>query len=483
MDGKNLATKNIHLKNSKTLSQHLRLLWRDIRDSISGKERDYTSGSINRAIVLLSIPMVLEVALESVFGLVDIYFVSKINSTAIATVGITESLITIVYAIGIGTSMATTALISRRTGEKNPEGASSAAMQSIVLAVIVSLILAIPGIFFSKELLKLMGATNAIVNEYSIYTSLIIGGNIVVMLLFVINAIFRSAGDAALSMKILWTANLVNIALDPILIFGLGPIPALGIKGAAIASLTGRGFAVLIQFYLLYKGVGRTKIRRRHIKIEPKVLLQIMKLSLGGVGQYLIATASWVVLMRLMNQFGDQVVAGYTIAIRLFMFTLLPSWGMSNAAATLVGQNLGAKKPDRAEYSIVRTAIFNSMLMIFFAVLFISSGEYFVRLFSNESDVVGTGKIALQTISYGYLFYGLGMIMPQSFNGAGDTTTPTWINFISYWLVQIPIAYFLAVKLEMRETGVFWAIIVAESLMATLSVILFKKGKWKLMEV
>ncbi len=483
MDGKNLTSNKVHLKKSRVFLKQSRSLLRDIKDSISGKERDYTSGNLNRAIILLSIPMVLEVSLESVFGLADIYFVSKINSTAVATVGITESLITIVYAIGIGMSMATTALIARRTGEKDAEGASSAAMQSIILAVIISLVLAIPGIFFSKDLLQLMGANAAIVNEYSIYTSLIIGGNIVVMLLFVINAIFRSAGDAAISMKILWTANIINIILDPLFIFGFGPIPGLGIKGAAIASIAGRGFAVLIQFYLLYKGVGRTKIKRRHLKLEPKVLFQIIKLSVGGVGQYIIATASWIVLMRIMNQFGDQVVAGYTIAIRLFMFTLLPSWGMSNAAATLVGQNLGAKKPDRAENSVIRSAIFNSGLMIIFAIIFISSGGYFIRLFTDELEVIMTGTLALKVISYGYLFYGLGMIMPQAFNGAGDTSTPSWINFISYWLVQIPLAYFLAIHLKTNELGVFWAIIIAETIMASLSLALFKKGKWKLKEV
>lgn len=432
---------------------------------------------------MLAIPMVLEVCLESVFGIVDIFFVSRINSSAVATVGITESLITIVYAIGIGMSMATTALIARRTGENNAEGAASSAVQSIILALFISVLLAIPGIFFPKQLLGLMGAEGLIINEYSGYTSIIIGGNVVIMLLFNVNAIFRSAGDAVISMKILWMANLVNIVLDPCLIFGLGPFPELGIEGAAVASVMGRGLAVVYQFYLLYKGIGRTKIYKRHLRIEPKVLLQIVKLSLGGVGQYIVATASWIVLMRIMNEFGEQVVAGYTIAIRLFMFTLLPSWGMSNAAATLVGQNLGAKQPERAETSVMRTAYINSIFMVIYAVIFISSGEFFIRLFTAESEVVEVGALALRIISFGYLFYGLGMVMPQAFNGAGDTTTPTWINFVSYWLIQIPLAYFLAIHGELQEKGVFLAIIAAETIMASLSLIIFKTGKWKLKEV
>ncbi len=483
MNGKAKPSQYFLLKKSRSLTHKLKGLTRDVIESISGKERDYTSGGMNRAIFLLAVPMVLEVSFESVFAVTDIYFVSRINPDAVATVGITESLLTLVYAVGIGMSMATTALIARRTGEKNPEGASSAAMQSIVLAIFISLIMAIPGIFFSQELLALMGANKSIISEYSSYTSIIIGGNIVVMLLFVINAIFRSAGDAVLSMVILWIANITNIILDPLLIFGIGPFPEMGIKGAALASLIGRGLAVVMQVYLLYRGIGRTKIYRRHLKVELKVLVQIIKLSAGGVGQYIIATASWVVLMKIMAEFGSVVVAGYTIAIRIFMFTLLPSWGMSNAAATLVGQNLGAKKPDRAEFSVIRTAFINSAFMLMFATLFITSSEFFIKLFTDEPEVVTIGSKALKVISFGYLFYGLGMVMPQAFNGAGDTTTPTWINLISYWLIQIPLAYLLAIETGMRENGVFWAIIIAESCMAILSLIIFKKGKWKLKQV
>lgn len=458
----------------------IKQLFKDIKEAIAGSERDYTSGNLNKGILLLAIPMVLEVSLESVFALVDIYFVSKINAEAVATVGITESLLTIVYAIGIGFSMGTTALIARRTGEKNADGAASAAVQSIIFGVVISIALAIPGIFFAKDLLRLMGAGETIVAEYSSYTSITIGGNIVVILLFVINAIFRSAGDAALSMKILWLANITNMILDPILIFGWGPIPALGIQGAAIASVSGRGLAVLLQLYLLYKGKGRNKIKKRHLKVELPVLLQLVKLSIGGIGQYMIATASWVVLMKIMNEFGSTTVAGYTIALRLFMFTLLPSWGLSNAAATLVGQNLGAKKPDRAEDSVKRTAFINSFYMVFCAAMFLLFADKFIILFTQDPAVVATAVTALEFLSFGYISYGLGIIIPQTFNGAGDTATPGWVNLFSYWVVQIPLAYWMSIHLDLSEKGIFYSIIIAETVMAVISIVLFKRGKWKL---
>ena len=463
--------------------QKLKSLLRDIGEAISGSERDYTTGNLNKAIVLLAVPMVLEVALESVFALVDIFFVSRINPDAVATVGITESMLTIIYAIGIGFSMGTTALIARRTGEKNADGAASAAVQSIIFGIAISLVLAVPGIFYAKDLLRLMGASEVIVNEYSLYTSITIGGNMVVILLFVINAVFRSAGDAALSMKILWLANIMNIILDPLLIFGWGPIPALGIKGAAIASVAGRGTAVALQFYLLYKGVGRNKIQKRHLKLEFPVLWQLIRLSIGGIGQYLVATASWVVLMKIMNGFGSAAVAGYTIAIRLFIFTLMPAWGLGNAAATLVGQNLGAGQPGRAQVSVERTALINTFYMIFCGVVFFSMPGFFMALFTDDAAVINVGSTALRIISFGYVSYGLGLIIPQVFNGAGDTATPTLINLLSYWLIQIPMAYLLAVQLGWAEKGVFYSIIVAETVMAVTSVLLFRRGRWKLKKV
>lgn len=453
---------------------------KDLKESISGVEKDFTTGSINRAILLLSIPMVLEMALESVFAVVDIYFVNKLGAGAVATVGITESILTLVYAIGIGLSMATTAMVARRIGEKNKEGAASAVFQSIILALLISLPITMVGFFFSKDLLALMGASHEIVEQYYFYPAIALTGNIVIMLLFVINAAFRSAGEAVISMKVLWLANIINIVLDPCLIFGIGIFPELGIKGAAIASLTGRGIAVLYQFYLLWKGTNKIVISRKHVRFDSKILAQLIRLSYGGIGQYLIATASWVVLMRIIAEFGSTAIAGYTIAIRIAVFTLLPTWGLSNATATLVGQNLGAKKPDRSEKSVWRTAWLNSAYLFAFAILFWTVPEFFINLFHAEGGVMHFGSSALKIISYGYIFYGMGMIFPQAFNGAGDTATPTWINLISYWIIQIPLAYVFAMELHLDALGVMWSIVIAETFMALCSLVIFTRGKWKL---
>jgi len=460
--------------------QYIKTLLRDIRNSIAGNEQDFTQGSINRAILLLSIPMVLEMVLESVFAVVDIYFVNQLGAEAVAVVGITESLLTLIYAIGIGLSMATTALVARRIGEKNKDGAARAAVQSIILAILISAPLALVGIFYSKELLLLMGAGEIIVEEMYVYPLVAIGGNIVIMLLFVINAVFRSAGDASVSMRVLWLANIINIVLDPVLIFGAGFIPAFGIEGAAYASVIGRGIAVIYQFYLLWKGTERIRIKAAHLVIEPKIIGQLVKLSYGGIGQYLIATASWVILMRIVAEFGSAAIAGYTIAIRIAIFTLLPTWGLGNAAATLVGQNLGAKQPERSEQSVWRTAIINSAYLGVFAIFFWSIPEYFIGLFNPEAEVMHQGVNALKIISYGYIFYGLGMIFPQAFNGAGDTMTPSLINLLCYWMIEIPLAYVLALQLGWNTNGILWSIVIAESAMGLISILIFVRGKWKL---
>ena len=471
--------KNIFLPSKNKFSK-LKQLWKDIKESVSGTEQDFTTGSINRAILLLSIPMVLEMLMESFFAIADIFFVSKLGADAVATVGLTESLMTLIYAIGIGFGMATTATVARRIGEKNRQGAAIAASHSIILGVTISILLAIPGIFLAKDLLKLMGASEEIVKSGYGYTAIMISGNIVIMLLFIINAIFRSAGDAAISMRVLLYANLCNIVLDPCLIFGLGPFPGAGIKGATIATVTGRGLAVIYQFYVLFSGKGRINLKLKSFSIQGEILIKLIKLSYGGIGQYIIATSSWIGLMRILAAFGSEVLAGYTIAIRVVIFSLLPSWGLSNAASTLVGQNLGAKQPERAERSVWKTSFINMVFLAFFAVAFITHPEFFIRFFIDDQEVIHHGVQALRIISFGFLFYAFGMVMPQAFNGAGNTTTPTLINLFSFWLLELPLAYVLANVAGMEETGVFYAIVVAESTMAIIGIWLFRKGKWKL---
>jgi putative MATE family efflux protein len=461
----------------------LRALWRDIIEAVKGSEQEYTSGSIGRAILLLSIPMVLEMMMESVFAVVDIFFVSKLGSDAVATVGLTESMLTIVYAISIGLAMATTAIVSRRIGEKNHKGASIATVQAILTGIIVSAFIAIPGIFFASDLLGLMGATEGIIDSGNLFTSIMISSNVIIMLLFIINAVFRGAGDASYAMRVLWIANLINIVLDPCLILGLGPFPKLGVTGAAVATVIGRGTGVIFQFVLLLRRSGRIKISKDQIRFDFTVMRRLLRLSLGGIGQFIIATSSWIGLMRIMAVFGSEALAGYTIAIRIIVFSILPSWGMSNAAATLVGQNLGAKKPERAERSVWMSAIINMVFLCGIAVLFITYPEFLIRFFTQEERVVQIGAQCLRFLSFGYPFYAFGMVMTQAFNGAGDTTTPTILNFICFWLVEIPLAYLLAMQIGLSETGVFLAIISSESLLGVLGIIVFRQGKWKLREV
>lgn len=454
-----------------------------LKEAIAGTEQDFTTGSLGRAIFLLSVPMVIEMIMEAIFAVVDIFFVAKLGSEAIATVGITESLITIVYAIAVGLSMATTAMVSRRIGEKDHKGASRAAFQSILTGLIVSLFIAVPGIIFAQDLLKLMGASTEMHTSMSGYTTIMLGGNFVIMLLFIINAIFRSAGDAAISMRILIIANGLNIILDPILIFGLGPIPAMGIEGAAIATNTGRGLAVLFQFYLLFNGKKRVVLAINNIRIHIATIRQLIKLSLGGIGQHLIATSSWIGLVRIISEFGSEALAGYTIAIRVVIFSLLPAWGISNAAATLVGQNLGAKQPDRASRSVWFVSKVNMIYMALAGFILFMIPETIIHLFTTDSDIVLSGISSLKIISLGFIFYGLGMVMVQALNGAGDTVTPTWINFISFWMIEIPLAYFVAINLNIGENGVYYSIIIAETIMSLIAMWFFRKGKWKYKQV
>ena len=457
----------------------IKSMYKLIADAISGGEREYTSGSIKYAILMLSIPMVLEMIMESVFAVVDIFFVSKIGPDAVATVGISESLVTIVYAIAIGLGTATTAIVSRRIGEKDKKSASEAAMQAILTGFFASIPIAIAGIFYSKEILSLMGASDRIVNEYHMYPAIVLGSNVVIMMLFIINSVFRSAGDAALSMRVLFVANLLNIILDPILIFGWGPIPELGVAGAAIATSIGRGCAVAFQFLLLFKGKGKIKLELSGFRLDFKLIKKIIKLSVGSIGQYLIATSSWIGLMRIVSYFGSEVVAGYTIAIRIIIFILLPSFGMSNAAATLTGQNLGAGKPERAVKSVWITGKYNMILLGAMSLIFIIWPDVFISLFISDSNVIEAGANSLRIISYGFIAYALGMVLVNSINGAGDTITPTIINFFCFWVIEIPLAYLLAIYLGFGENGAFSAIVIAETVMTFGALWVFLRGKWK----
>ncbi|MHA7056559.1 MATE family efflux transporter [Aquimarina sp. M1] len=451
--------------------------------AITGKEQQFTSGSIRKAVFMLAIPMILEMIMESIFALVDIYWVSGLGENAIATVGLTESVITLIYAVAIGLSMGVTAIVARRVGEKDMIGASQAAVQSILLGVSVALMISVVGILFPKEILTLMGAEPDLIAEGYGYTQILLGGNITIMLLFLINAVFRGAGDASVAMKVLIFSNLLNIILDPLFIFGFGPIPSFGVQGAAIATTIGRGSAVLLQLVILFFGWSKIKVTLKDIVLRSKVMINLIKVSLGGIGQFIIGTSSWVFLMRIMAEFGSEVLAGYTIAIRVLMFTLMPSWGMSNAAATLVGQNLGAGKPERAEQSVWKTGKYNAYFMIFVSVFYLIFAEVIVRIFSVEPEVITYGALSLRVIAAGYVFYAYGMVVIQSFNGAGDTKTPTIINFFCFWVFQLPFAYLAAIVLDWGAMGVFLAITFAEILIAVVGIIWFRKGTWKSVKV
>jgi putative MATE family efflux protein len=461
-------------------SKNLKQFFKDVWEALSGTEQDFTEGKLSRAILLLSIPMVLEMVMESTFAIVDIYFVQKLGADAVAVVGITESMLSIIYAIAWGLSFAATSIVSRRIGEHNYDGAARAAFQSIVAGSIVSFSIAIIGIFGSRKLLTLMGASPAVIEQGWEFTTIMISGNIIIMLLFINNAIFRSSGDAAIAMKVLLVANAINIFLDPCLIFGWGPFPELGVTGAAYATTIGRGLAVIFQFWLLSRGKHRIRIAWKHIHFDWKLIKHIFEVAGGGIAQNIIGTASWVFLMIIIAKFGSVIVAAYTVAIRIIIFALLPSWGLSNAASTLVGQNLGAGKPERAEKAVWASAIVNFIVLGITGAVFIIFPVQVVSLISNDPEVIPFAAESLRIISYGFLFYGVGMVMIQAFNGAGDTNTPTYINFFCFWLLEIPLAWFLAMTLGMHQNGVYFSIVAAESCIAITAFILFRKGKWKL---
>jgi len=454
-------------------------IWSSLWEAVRGSHEDYTTGSLNRAILLLAVPMVLEMVLESLFAVVDIFWVGRLGANATATVGLTESLLSLVFAVAMGLSLSTTAMVARRIGEKDPEGAAIAGVQAIALGLFVSLAIGVPCFMFAPNLLRLMGASPEIVATGSGYTRICLGGCFAVFLLFLNNAIFRGAGDAAIAMRLLWVSNIINLILDPCLIFGLGPFPRLGVTGAALATLTGRSIGVLYQFYRLMRGTERLRILKRQICMHWGVLWRLVRVSLTGILQFAIAHTSWIGLVRIVSIFGAAALAGYTIAIRIVVFVILPSWGLSNAAATLVGQNLGAGHPERAEKAVWRTGLYNMIFLGAVGVVFIFFSEPIVRLFTHDPAVVPLGAACLRIISYGNLGYAYFMVMMQAFNGAGDTITPTIVNFFGFWLFEIPLAYWLSIPLHMHSNGVFFSIAIAESSMAAASAILFKQGKWK----
>jgi putative MATE family efflux protein len=458
-------------------------LFRYFIQAVTGKENEFTSGSIRKAIFMLSIPMILEMMMESIFAIVDIAYVSQVSVNAVATIGLTESVITLIYAVAIGLSMAATAVVARRVGEKDIQGAKEAAVQAIVLGIIVSIFVGVFGFLFAKEILALMGAKPELIAEGYGYTQLLLGGNVTILLLFLINAIFRGAGNASVAMWTLVLSNGLNIILDPIFIFGWGPIPEYGVMGAAIATNIGRGSAVLFQLSILFFGWSTIQIKIQDVVIRIKVMMNLIKVSMGGIAQFLIGTSSWVFLMRMMAEFGSEVLAGYTIAIRVMLFTLMPSWGMSNAAATLVGQNLGAKQPERAETSVWKTGKYNAYFMGLVSIIYLFFAYDIVGWFNDNSVVVENGGLCLQIIAIGYIFYAYGMVVTQAFNGAGDTGTPTKINLVAFWMFQLPFAYLTAITFKMGAIGVFIAITAAEVLLAIISMVWFKKGNWKRVQV
>ncbi|TGM25026.1 MATE family efflux transporter [Leptospira levettii] len=454
-------------------------LWEDLKKALSGSEEDYTEISLRKAIFLLSVPMILELVLESVFAVVDIYFVGSLGASAVATVGLTETYLFLLYAIAMGLSFSVTAIVARRIGEKEKDLAGIAAIQSIWIAILSSIPFSIAGIYFSKELLLLMGADEWILNEGYHYMQWMLGGNLIVILLFLINAVFRGAGDAAISMRVLWLANGLNILLDPIFIFGWGPIPAFGITGAAIATNIGRGIGVLFQFWLLFRGGKHIKILKSHLTIEWETIHGILKTSLGGIGQMIVGMTSWIFIMRILSEFGSQTIAAATIALRTMMFTLMPSWGMSNAVATLVGQNLGAGKPDRAEQSVWVTGLCNMCYLVLVSLVYFFLSERIIGIFTSDPKVIIIGSEWLRIVSYSYFVYAWWMAASQAFNGAGDTMTPTKINVIFFWIIQIPLAFTLGKYFEFGYSGVFWAMMLTETSVGIYTLWLFTKGKWK----
>src|SRR5580693_679616 len=454
-------------------------IWASLREAVMGSSQDFTEGNISRAIVLLAVPMVLEMSMESLFGVVDVFWVSRLGADAVATVGLTETALVLVFVIALGLSMGATALVARRIGEKDERAAGLVAVQAIVIGLVVSATTAIFGYFFAPNLLHIMGGSDSVVKLGSGYTRMILSGSVTIFLLFLINAVFRGAGDAAIAMRVLWIANIVNICLNPCLIFGLGPFPRLGVTGSAVGTTIGRGVGVLLQLWVLTSGRGRLSLHASQLRVDLLLMWRLIRLSLNAMFQYLVQMASWIAMVRIIASFGSAATAGYTVAFKVIIFAILPSWGMSNAAATLVGQNLGAGKPERAESSVWRTGLYNMMFLGSIGLLFIAIAPQIVSLFTSDPAVAPLAVSALRLFSFGNVSYSYGMVITAAFNGAGDTSTPTILNLICFWLCQIPLAWSLAFHAGLGPNGVYAAVVFSDSLLAVLGVILFRRGKWK----
>ncbi len=450
-----------------------------LKEALRGSEQDFTEGSLKRAIVLLAVPMVLELSMESLFAIVNVFWVAGLGASAVATVGLTEALITIVFAVAMGLCTGATSFVARRIGEKDPEGASAAAGQAILLGLVTSLLVGFPAAYFAKPLLGFMTSDAAVVNSGFGFTTIMFGGSFSILLIFLINAIFRGAGDAAIAMRVLILANLINLILDPCLIFGWGPFPQMGVSGSAIATTCGRSVGVAYQIYRLFQPGGRVLLRSSHLRPNLKLMTGMLKVSLPGMFQYSIGMFSWVLLSRIVARFGASATAGYTIAIRIIMVTILPSWALGGAAATLMGQNLGAGKPERSERAVWLCGFYNMIFLGLVSLIFIFFAENLIRIFTADQAIIDIGKTALRDISYGYVLFGYGMVLVQAFNGAGDTVTPTVINIFCYWLFQIPLANYLAGAGGMGTDGVFIAVTLTQCLVAICGIIAFRTGRWK----
>ena len=454
-----------------------------VNEALSDNETDFTVGPINRSLGLLAIPMMLEMAMEAVFAVVDIAFVSRLGTNAIAAVGLTEALVTVLYAVSIGLGMGVTAMISRRIGARDPVAAAYVMGQAIWVGAFLATIIGIFGAMHADDLLRMMGAEEDVISEGSGFTAVLLGGNASILYLFLLNAGFRGAGDAPVALRSLTLANGCNIILDPCLIFGLGPFPELGVTGAAVATTIGRSIGVAYLFWYLFAGKGRLEFELRNLAIAPSLIVRMIRISIGGIGQFLIATSSWIAIMRVVALYGSAPIAAYTIALRLIEFVFLPAWGLGNAAATLVGQNLGAAKPERAEKSVWAAARYNVAFMSLLGVFFLIFAPQIVGLFTSEPEILRYGVNCLRILGIGYPMYAVGMIIIQALNGAGDTKTPSFLNFIVFWITQIPLAYWLATSVGMGPNGVFLAIVVSESLLTILGIIVFRRGKWRTQEV
>ena len=453
--------------------------WELLKEAVRGSDRDYTVGPVGPALVMLSVPMVLEMAMESLFAVVDVFYVSRVSADAVATVGVTESMLTIVYTVALGLGIGAMAVVARRIGEKDDDGAAQAAAQAVALGLIVAGVVGVIGYFNAEFLLRAMGATPSMIESSLGYTQVMFLGNATVTLLFLNNAIFRGAGDPAIAMRMLWLGNAINIVVCPFLIFGIGPFPEMGVTGAAVGTNIGRGTAVTMQLWMLMSGRSRIHIQRRHLRLIPSVMWNVCRLSGSGFIQILIDTSSYIGLVRIISTFGSDALAGYTIGIRTVIFAILPAWGLSNAAATMVGQALGAKKPQRAEEAVWTAAKYNAIVLGAVSVLFVVFAPWIVSIYTDDPAVAPWATSCLRIVSTGFVFFAYGLVFTQSFNGAGDTWTPTWINLGCFWLFQIPAAWLLAIHFQMGPRGVFIVMTVAFSALAVVSGVIFRKGRWK----